>query len=309
MDYVSIRVSTLRGDQKIDFNAYLKINEKMVLYLRRGDSFEGERLKRIKDKKVRKMFILNDEENKYREYLQRNIEMAYDDTSGKDIGSRAEIVHGQQQSNTEEVFEDPGNVESYNNTKDAAGKYVQFLLGNSKAIGAVMNITNDDFNIAHHGVTVSTLAVALAQKLNITDPKKTQMLALGALLHDFGHYESAVALNRSLKDLSKEELAAYKAHADAGAGKVQDKKHFDQTVVNIIAQHEECINGSGFPKGARESELDPLSIIVSSANALDRLMTFERIPKAEAVKKLMIEQVGTHPLNHIQFLAEILKNA
>ena len=59
MDYVSIRVSTLRGDQKIEFNAYLKINEKMVLYLRQGDSFEGDRLKRLKEKKLRKRLLQN----------------------------------------------------------------------------------------------------------------------------------------------------------------------------------------------------------------------------------------------------------
>ncbi|WP_413287577.1 HD-GYP domain-containing protein [Bdellovibrio sp. HCB337] len=308
MDYVSIRVSTLRGDQKIDFNAYIKINDKMVLYLRRGDSFEGERLKRLKDKKLRKMFILNDEESKYRDYLQKNIEMAYDERSGKDINARAEIVQGQQQSNTEEVFEDPGNVESYNNTKDAAGKYVQFLMSNSKAISAVMNISNDDCNIAHHGVTVSTLSVALAQKLNVTDPKKTQLLALGALLHDFGHYESGVALNRLTSSFTKEEMNIYTGHADLGAQKVQDKKHFDQTVINIIAQHEECIDGSGFPKGVRENQIDPLAVIVSSANALDRMITFEKMPRQDAVKKLMIDQVGRHPLNHIQFLGDILKN-
>lgn len=307
-DYVSIRVSTLRGDLKIDFNTYLKINDKMVLYLRRGDSFEGERLKRIKEKKLRKMYILTDEEGKYRDYMQKNIEMAYDDKSGKDIQSRAEIIQGQQQSNTEEVFEDPNNVESYNNTKDAAGKYVQFLLSNSKAIQAVMDITNDDFNIAHHGVTVSTLSVALAQKLNITDPKKTQMLALGALLHDFGHYESALALNRPLADFSKEELTLYKGHPQNGLQKVQEKKHFDQAVLNIIANHEECIDGSGFPKGLSENQMDPLSVIVASANAMDRLLTFERLPRAEAVKKLMIDQVGRHPLNHIQILGDVIKN-
>ncbi len=307
MDYVSIRVSTLRGDQKIEFNAYIKINDKMILYLRRGDSFEGERLKRLKDKKLRKMFILNDEEIMYRDYLQKNIEMAYDEKSGKDINTRAEIVQGQQQSNTEEVFEDPGNIESYNNTKDAAGKYVQFLLSNSKAVTAMMNINNDDCNIAHHGVTVSTLSVALGQKLNITDPKKNQFLALGALLHDFGHYESGIALNRLTTEFSAEESKIYKNHPTLGTQKVQDKKHFDQTVINIIAQHEECIDGSGFPTGARESQLDPLSVIVASANALDRTITFEKTPKADAVKKLMIGHVGRHPLNHIQFLAEILK--
>jgi putative nucleotidyltransferase with HDIG domain len=307
MDYVSIRVSTLRGDQKIEFNTYLKINDKMILYLRRGDSFEGERLKRLKEKKLRKLFILNEEESEYRNYMQKNIEMAYDDKSGKDINVRAEIIQGQQQSNTEEVFEDPGNIESYNNTKDAAGKYVQFLLGNSKAISSVININNDDCNIAHHGVTVSTLSVALAQKLNITDPKKTQLLALGALLHDFGHYESGLSLNRPLSEFSKEESAIYNNHPTLGAQKVYDKKHFDQTVINIIAQHEECIDGSGFPTGGRENQLDPLAVIVSSSNALDRLITFEKIIRSEAVKKLMLDQVGRHPLSHIQLLAEILK--
>src|SRR6478735_8764937 len=118
MDYVSIRVSTLRGDQKIDFNAYIKINDKMILYLRRGDSFEGERLKRLKDKKLRKMYILTDEETHYRSYLQKNIDVAYDDKSGKDMQTRAEIIQGAQQSNTEEVFENPENAESYNYAKD-----------------------------------------------------------------------------------------------------------------------------------------------------------------------------------------------
>ncbi len=39
MSHVPVRVSTLRGDQKVDFDAYIKINEKMVLYIRKGDSF------------------------------------------------------------------------------------------------------------------------------------------------------------------------------------------------------------------------------------------------------------------------------
>ncbi|MGZ3804857.1 MAG: HD-GYP domain-containing protein [Pseudobdellovibrionaceae bacterium] len=307
MDYVSIRVSTLRGDRKIEFNAYIKINDKMILYLRRGDSFEGERLKRLKEKKLKKMFILNEEEATYRNYLQKNIEIAYDDKSGKDINARAEIIQGQQQSNTEEVFENPNNIESYNNTKDAAGKYVQFLLGNSKAVGSIMSINNDDCSIAHHGVAVSTLSVALAQRLTMTDPKKIQLLALGALLHDFGHYESGISLNRPLTEFTKEEALIYKSHPTLGSQKVHDKKHFDRAVINIISQHEECIDGSGFPLGGRENQLDPLSILVGSANALDRLITFEKTPKAEAVRKLMIDQVGRHPLNHIQLLGEILK--
>lgn len=308
MDYVSIRVSTLRGDQKIDFNAYIKINDKYVLYLREGDSFEGDRLKRLKEKKLRKMFIRTEEENLYRSYLQKNIETAYDDSSGKDLLSRAEIIQGEQQSNTEEVFENPASADSYNNAKESAGKYVQFLLNNSKAVGAIMDITNDDSSVSHHGVNVSTLAVALAQKLGLSDAKKTQLLALGALLHDYGHHETGMVINRPVTAFNKDELTVYLHHPSTGVQKLQDKKHFDQTVLNIIAQHEECIDGSGFPNNLRESQTDPLAVIVSSANALDRLITFEKIPRPEAVKKLMLDQVGRHPLNHIQLLAEILKD-
>lgn len=306
MDYVSIRVSTLRGDQKIDFNAYIKINDKMILYLRQGDSFEGERLKRLKDKKLRKMYILTDEEALYRSYLQKNIDMAYDDNSGKDIQNRSEVIQGAQQSNAEEVFENPESAESYNYAKDAAGKYVNFIMSNAEAMSTVMKMENSDKNIAHHGVTVSTLAIALAQKLGISDNKKTQLLTLGALLHDYGHHNSPLNLNQEVAQMNPADLAMWKKHPSEGAGKVQDKKHFDQAVINIIAQHEETINGMG-PLGLREKELDPLSIIVSSANALDRLVTFEGVPKNEAAKKMMLEQVGKHPLQHIQFLAEIMK--
>ncbi|WP_347358837.1 HD domain-containing phosphohydrolase [Bdellovibrio sp.] len=306
MDYVSIRVSTLRGDQKIDFNAYVKINDKMVLYLRRGDSFEGDRLKRLKDKKLRKMYILTDEENNYRSYLQRNIETAYDGTGNKDIQTRADIIQGSQQSNTEEVFENPDNVATYNDAKDAAGKYVNFLLTNAQAMSAVLNIDNTDKTISHHGVTVATLSIALAQKLGITDPKKTQLLTLGALLHDYGHHNSSLNLSQPLAQMSAADTAVWKKHPEEGAQKVQDKKHFDQTVINIIGQHEETINGSG-PKGMREKEMDPLAVLVSSANAMDRLITFEGVPKNEAAKKMMIEHVGKHPLNHLQFLNDILK--
>ena len=307
MSYISIRMSTLRGDQKIDFNAYIKINDKMVLYLKQGDSFEGVRLQRLKDKKLRKMYIENSEESKYLAYLQRNIESAYDLTNSKDMQTRAEIIQGSQQGNVEEVFENADNAESYNRTKEDAGRYVQFILNNTDAVSALMNVENTDKSIAHHGVTVSTLAVSLAKRLKITDEKKIQLLALGALLHDFGHSIEPIPLNLPVNQMTAENQDIWKRHPQVGASSVQDKKHFDLTVLNIILQHEETSNGLG-PMGLIEKNQDPLATIVSSANAMDRLLTFENVPRHEVTKKMMIEQVGSHPLTHIQHLSEIIKN-
>ncbi|MEK2688563.1 HD-GYP domain-containing protein [Bdellovibrio sp. GT3] len=306
MDYVSIRVSTLRGDQKIDFNAYIKINDKMILYLRRGDSFEGDRLKRLKEKQLRKMYILTTEEQLYRGYVDRNLDMAYDNSSGKDLQTRVEVIQGAQQSNAEEVFENPENEVTYNYAKDAAGKYVSFVMSNQQSLASIMSLENTDKNLAHHGVTVSTLAIALAQKLGVTDLKKTQLLTLGALLHDYGHYLTGLNVNQKVSAMNPADKLLWWKHPSEGATQVRDKKHFDQTVINIIAQHEELIDGSG-PLGMREKDIDPLAVIVCSANAIDRLITFEGVPKNEAAKKLMLERVGQHPLQHIQHLSDIMK--
>lgn len=307
MDYVPIRVSTLRGDQKIDFDTYIKINDKYILYLRKGDSFEGIRLNRLKSKRLRKMYIIPEAEQSYRDYLKKNILMAYDRSSGKPIETRAEIIHGDQQSNAEAVMEHPADPELYNDTKTAAGRFVQFLnQEDPTALHKIMAIENVDQNVAHHGVTVATLAVSLARKLNVTDAKLLQLLSLGGLLHDIEHFHSGLEMARPLDSFSAEELKLYKTHPYQGAVRVQDKKHFDQTVINIIAQHEEYVDGKGFPQGLTESKMDPLAVIVSSANAMDRLMTFESLPKAQAVRQLMISGLGKHPLNHLQFLADIM---
>lgn len=308
MDYVSIRTSTLRGDQKINFDAYVQIGQKMILFLSRGDSFEGARLKRLKEKKLKKMFILNKDEGNYRDYLEKNIETAYDNKAGKDIGDRAEILQGAQQNNVDDVFDNPDNVAHYNEAKLGAEKYVQFIVNNDQALSAVMGIENTEKNIAHHGVTVSTLSIALAQKLGLLDdPKKTQLLALGALLHDYGHKDSGLDLYRPVSSMTPDEQVIWKNHATLGAEKVVGKKHFDASVVNIISQHEEMINGMG-PKGFTEKKIDPLAVIVGSANAMDRLITFEGIPKDQAAKKLMIECVGNYPLQQIQLLSQIMKS-
>jgi putative nucleotidyltransferase with HDIG domain len=221
--------------------------------------------------------------------------------------TRAEIAHGTQQTNSEAVMENPENEYIYQEAKDTALKFAEFLASEDQGFKAVLNLANTDQSVSHHGVTVATLANGLAKKLGNTDAKQLQLLTLGALLHDFEHFHSGLLINRPLSDMTEAEVKAYQQHPVLGAEKVADKKHFDKAVLNIILEHEEYIDGKGFPHGLTESKMDPLAVMVSSANALDRMIAFEGVDRNEATKKLMMEHVGRHPLNHIQLLGEILK--
>lgn len=306
MNFLPIRVSTLRGDTPIDFNAYIRINERYILYLRQGDSFEGPRLKRLREKKLKKMFIVPEDESNYRTYLSRNIASAFDPMSGKPLEVRCEIVQGIKENAAEAVFENPESPEHYNKAKEDSERFSQFLAAEARAAGIILQMENVDGSIAHHGVNVATLAATAAQRLGKIDRKMHQLLVLAALLHDIEHFHSAIDITRPLSNFSEDEMKYYRAHPAEGARKLQALRHLDTQVVKIIAQHEEYIDGRGFPNGLKESQMEPMAIYVAAANALDRMISFEGVPRSEAAKKFMVQSIGRYPLEVMKTLTEIL---
>lgn len=306
MDYVSIRTTTIRGDQKISFNAFMKLDGKMVLYLRKGDSFEGERLNRLIDKKLKKMYILNDEEPFYLDYLKSNLDRAYDIDSSLDQATRAEIISGSQQNNIENVFDDIQDAESYAKTKNEALQFVNVIQNSFDTSIALLNMENSESNISQHGVTVGTLAVLLAQRLGINDKSQLGLLTTGALLHDYGHSLNPIDLQKPVHQMTPEDTLLWKSHSIAGAKGIAGMKHFDTSVVHIISQHEEHLDGSG-PLGLKESKIDPLAVIVGSANTTDRMLSFEGLSRAETIKVLKKDFNKKRPQSHIQILSELLK--
>lgn len=306
-DFVSIRVSTLRGDLKIEFDTYVKVAGKYILYLRKGDSFEGRRLKRLKEKKLRKMYITAEEETGYRKYMSKNIEMAYSNDPERPIETRAEIIQGVQQAAAEDVMDNPESDAFYYVAKEGSQRFAEFIDSEKKALESLLSIPNQDQSISHHGVTVATIAAGLATQLELTDQIPMNLLIMGCLIHDIEHQHEPLPLDKKRTDMTTEDAALYELHPYNGASRVKDLGFYDQSVVNIILQHEEFIDGSGFPKGSLEQDLDPLSLLAATANSYDRMVSFYGLSPKEALKTLLIENMGLHPLPHLQSLQNVLK--
>ena len=306
-DLVPIRVSTLRGDLKIPFDAYVLINSKPILLCRKGDSFEGERLSRLKKKKLKKMFILGEHESAYRDYLNLNIQQAYDKKSNKPMNERAEVIQGAQQAAGEEVMENIEDKQAYEYAKMGTANYVEFILNEDEALKSILNIENSDLSIAHHGVTVATLAISVLQKLGLDQTMPLNLVTLGCLVHDIEHIYTESPYSKSIKDMTSEELGIYKNHPRSGVNRLQNQAHFDKEVLDIILNHEEYNNGQGFPNGKLEKDLDITWQVVSTVNSYDKMVAFYGMNKKEAIKALMIEKLSQHHLDHLKALQMVLK--
>lgn len=306
-DLIPIRVSTLRGNLKIPFDAYVLINTKAILFCRKGDSFGGDRLSRLKKKKLKKMFILNDHETSYRDYLNESIQSAYDKNSGKSIEERSEIIQGNQQAGAEDVMENLHSKDVYDETKLNTANYVEYILNEDNALKSVMDIENTDISIAHHGVTVATLCISVLKKLGLEKTKPMNLITLGCLLHDVEHLYTPSPLEKTQKEMTNEELKIYKNHPTAALDRLQQHSHFDKEVLDIILNHEEYNNGGGFPQSKREKDLDVVWQVISTVNSYDRIVSFYGMDKKSAIKNLMIEKLSQHSLEHLKVLQVVLK--
>ena len=73
MIFVPVRTSTLKPDVHLTFEVYVKIQDRYVLYIRKGDDLRLQRLENLKKQKVRQMFIPAEQETDYQNFLDFNI--------------------------------------------------------------------------------------------------------------------------------------------------------------------------------------------------------------------------------------------
>lgn len=307
-EFTPIRVSTLRGDIKIPFDVYVLVAGKYIHYCRSGESFEGKRLDRLKAKKLKKMYIRPDDSVPYKQYLEQSIDAAYDTKSGKSLEVRAEVIQGFQQAESEVYMEDPLSQMQYNHMRSSMQRFVEFLQREPAGAGAILKLENIDLSITHHSVNVATITTAMVLDLKLKENAQMELLALGCMVHDIDHFYTGVDVTKPFSKLTPEEKEVYRSHPLKGADRLTGAKFLDQMVLNIVLQHEEFSNGSGYPKGTLEKDMDPLVMVAATANAYDRLVSFEKMTPKDAMKFMFIDKVGLYPLNYMQSLQKNLKS-
>ncbi len=307
-DFHSIRVATLRGDNKIPFDIYVRVAGKYILYCRSGESFEGTRLERLRAKKLKKMFIKTDDQIPYDQYLEQSVEQAFDSKSRKTLEVRAQVIQGFQQATAEAFMENPQSESLYHHLSSTAQRFVEFVSREPDAAKPILAIENTDMSITHHSVNVAVLTILMALNSEFKNSTKLHLLGLGCMMHDIDLFHTWQDYGKPVDQLSPAELAAYKLHPKLGAGRLQNVGFIDQIVMNVITQHEEYIDGSGFPKGLVGKEIEPVVLLAAVANAYDRLVSFQRLSPKEAQKTLMIDKLGLYPLEHMKNLTSIIRS-
>ena len=180
--------------------------------------------------------------------------------------------------------------------REAASSLVE-TMADSMLVDADVSIQlmSDKVNgeeVYYHSLNVSLLSMMLAKELK-APPAVVKMVGLAALFHDLGELEIPDRVTRKQEPLTKAENSLMQMHCDYGVN-IARKMDVPNEVLQVIAQHHERTDGSGYPAGIKAAQMSLLSRIVSLVNAYDELCNPPNLAKSmtphEALSMLFAQQ-------------------
>lgn len=124
---------------------------------------------------------------------------------------------------------------------------------------------------AGHQQRVAQLAVAIAHELKLGEDKIHGLYLAGAI-HDVGKIKIPAEILNHPGQLSELEFALIKTHAECGY-EILKKVDFPWPIAEMIRQHHERIDGSGYPRGLRGDALLIEANILAVADVVEAMVS------------------------------------
>jgi putative nucleotidyltransferase with HDIG domain len=122
---------------------------------------------------------------------------------------------------------------------------------------------------AVHPLNVAIISLLMGRSFGFAEPDMED-LGVGALLHDIGKAELPPRLRHAASHFSLTERAVYEEHVLFGVELAQ-RMGLTPGATQVIAQHHEHADGSGFPHGLNTDRMSYAARIVALVNRYDNL--------------------------------------
>ncbi|PPC78664.1 hypothetical protein C4K68_03930 [Pokkaliibacter plantistimulans] len=135
------------------------------------------------------------------------------------------------------------------------------------AIAAVLE--QRDPYTAGHQTHVAELAVQIGKELGLEE-ERLHGLYLGAIVHDLGKIQIPAEILTKPARLNEAEFNLIKQHPEVGY-RILQHIQFPWPIADMIRQHHECLDGSGYPQGLQGDEILLEARILSVADIVESM--------------------------------------
>jgi len=146
-----------------------------------------------------------------------------------------------------------------------------------KALNDIINIlasiveARDPYTSGHQK-RVASLAIAISEELGL-DKDRIEAIGIATLIHDIGKINIPASILARPGKLSKIEYDMIKTHPQLGYDMISGVE-FPWPIADIILQHHERNDGSGYPKGLKDKDIILEAKILAVADVVEAMASY-----------------------------------
>jgi len=289
-DYLPINSKGLRSDTIVGCDLYVLVKRsdgsRYILYCRRDAVFEDDKREILLEKNINRLFIKNDDKQKYQEYLESNFQDIISD-SRIPPDEKTRILQNVATYLVKDLFNNPksGNV---NRTNAFAHSMVDYILQNCHTAHSLLKIAVHEYDTYTHSANVATVGTLFGINIGL-DKDNLKNLCSGILMHDIGKTRIRTDILKKNGKLTKEEFEQIKGHPEFGVEVLKEAGCTLEHEYIITLQHHENYDGTGYPNGLKKYEIHLCSKIARIIDVYDALTSKRAYSDAVRPFKALVE--------------------
>jgi len=182
--------------------------------------------------------------------------------------------------------------------KDAQGRHNRAMDGIISTL--VQVIDKHDPHCAHHSERTREVAVAIASSMELRK-ERIDALAMAALLANIGKLFVPAEMLTNVEPLTEKQASMLRENINYSVDILQGLE-FDGPVIKFVEQKNECLDGSGYPRGISGDDILMESRILSVANAFVAMTSSRAYRSGKPIKEvldILISEAGSRYDRHV----------
>ncbi|MFK8139166.1 MAG: HD-GYP domain-containing protein [Bdellovibrionales bacterium] len=291
-----VNITDIKAGDQLPFSLYvfLPANEKIIPYNKKDQPLDSQVVSKFSEHSHYNLYIKKSELKDYLDYCAKGLtELS---AANMDHRKKQKAINNELKSLMGGFFTSTeGDEKDQNQIIDNLGKVLSHLDDASgdkeDLVKTVEHVASQQLTNFTHSRNVATYCALFGMSVGINEP---QSLRMGGLLHDLGMSDlTSNLLTKDFNKMSEDEQAQFKLHPGNAKLTLMSKGvNLPKFVMNMITQHHELPDGSGFPYGLKSQEIDPFAKICAFADVFDTLTSVREGYVQLSPEKAMIKIAG-----------------
>jgi response regulator RpfG family c-di-GMP phosphodiesterase len=288
--FTKVPIEEFLSMESVIFDIYIRLSkDHYVKILHAGDIFNPARIEKWKTKKgVSHLYFQTSDRMKYVRFCNR-LTKSLGRRAKIGIGVKSNLIKNASEKIIEEAFSEGMNQKLIHEGQEISENIYEMVSSEKELYKILRQLHEFDPAAFTKSYITTVFTTACVRQFAWQGHIISRTAALAALYHDIGYIKLPEGLyHKNVKEMTDEEIEAYKKHPEIGAKLLKiDHSMITNSIQQIVYQHHECSDGSGFPMGITDFKILTIAKTLHLVDDFVHDIMHLKIPPIEMIKKLL----------------------